>query len=224
VAVSTVPLGGTHLCRNRLSVMSKRTIQIAAGVLLLFIGVTVAALWRRQSPAQKRCVDNVYFPAEELGLRQEKAARIQVFYSAMMEAPFSCLDERIEAYRFLILPPFDPPASIRISRDGTQKVMVVRQLTSEGVPQNSPKDLKVNVTRPLTDVEWNHFQELFGRTSFWSMQAADSRETGLDGATFLIEGHRPNEYHAVVRWSPEDQNFLNACDYFFELARLEWKH
>jgi len=120
-----------------------------------------------------------------------------------METPFSCLDERTEAYRFLIVPSFDPPASIRISRDGNQKVMVVRQLSSEGLPQNGAKDLKVNVTRPLTDVEWNHFQELLGKTSFWSMQAADNRPAGLDGATFLVEGHRPNDYHAVVRWSPK---------------------
>jgi len=204
--------------------MSKRTIQIAAFVLLLFIGMTVAALWRRQSPAQKQCVDNIYFPAGALGLQQYKAARIQAFYSAMMEPPLSCLDERNETYRFLIVPSFEPPASMRISRDGTQKVMVVRQLSSEAIPQNGAKDLKVNVTRPLTDVEWNHFQELLGKTSFWSMQAADNRLAGLDGATFLLEGHRPNEYHAVMRWSPEDQNFLNACDYFFELARLEWRH
>jgi hypothetical protein len=204
--------------------MSNRTIQIAGCVLLLLIGVTVVALWHRQSPTQKQCVDNIYFSAEALGLQQYKAARIQAFYSAMMETPFACLDEPTEAYRFLIVPSFDPPASIRISRDGTQKVMVVRQLSHEGLPQSGAKDLKVNVTRPLTDVEWNHFQELLGQTSFWSMQAADNRPAGLDGATFLLEGHRSNEYHAVVRWSPEDQNFLNACDYFFELARLEWKH
>jgi hypothetical protein len=204
--------------------MSKRTIQIAACVVLLFIAVTVAALWRQQSPAQKRCVDNVYFSSEVLGLRQDKAARIQALYSAMMETPFSCLDERIEAYRFLFIPSFEPAASIRISREGNQKVIVVRQLSSEGVPQTGAKDLKVNVTRPLTDSEWDHFQELLRKTSFWSMRAVDNRPAGLDGATVLVEGRRPNEYHAVVRWSPEDQNFLNACGYFLELARLEWKH
>jgi hypothetical protein len=141
----------------------------------------------------------------------------------MMETSFSCLDERTEAYRFLVIPSFEPPASIRISRQGNENVMVVRQLSSEGVPQNGATALKVNVTRPLTDGEWNHFQELLGKATFWSMKATDDR-LGLDGVTFLLEGHRPNEYHAVLRWSPEDQNFLNVCDYFFELARLEWKH
>ena len=203
--------------------MSKRTIQITACVLLLLIGLTVAVWWRRQSPAQKQCADNVYVSVEGLGLRQEQAARLQAYYSAMMETPFACLDERTEAYRFLIIPAFEPAASIRISREGNQKLMVVRQLSSEGVPQNGAKDLKVNVTRPLTDSEWNHFQELLGKTSFWAMQAADNRPAGLDADTFLLEGHRPYEYHAVLRWSPEDENFLNACDYFFELARLEWK-
>jgi hypothetical protein len=204
--------------------MSKRTIKIAACVLLLFIGVTVAALWRRQSPAQKQCLGKIYFSAEALGLQQNKAARIEAFYSAMREAPFSCLDERTEAYRFLFVPSFNPAASIRISRDGTQKVMVVRQLSDEEISQNGALELKVDVTRPLTDSEWNHFQELLGKTSFWSMQAADNRPAGLDGATFLLEGHRPNAYHAVARWSPEDESFLNACEYFLELARLEWKH
>jgi hypothetical protein len=177
--------------------MPRCAIQIAACALTLLIGVTTGGCLHRQSPAQKQCLDNVYFPKEVLSLRPDRAARLQAYYSGMMESPFSCLDERTEAYRFLIVPAFEPPASIRISRAGTQKVMVVRQLSSEGVPQNAAKDLKVNITRPLTDVEWNHFQELLGKTSFWSMQAADNRPAGIDGATFLVEGHRPNEYHAV---------------------------
>ena len=203
--------------------MSRRTIQITACALTLLIAVTTAACWLRQTPAQKQCVDNVYFPKELFRLQQDRAARIQAYYSAMTEIPFSCLDEGTEAYRFLIIPSFEPAASIRISRQGNQKVMVVRHLSSEGLPQDGATALKVNVTRPLTDNEWSHFQELLGKTAFWSMKPEDDR-AGLDGATVLIEGRRANEYHAVMRWSPEDQNFLNACDYFLELARLEWKH
>jgi len=201
--------------------VSRPTIQISACALTLLI-VSTAACWLRQSPAQQ-CVDNVYFPKEMFILQQDRIARIQAYYSGMTETPFSCLDEGTEAYRFLFIPSFDRAASILISRQANQKVMVVKQLSSEGVPQNGATALKVNVTRPLTDGEWDHFQELLAKTSFWSMKPEDDR-AGLDGATLLVEGRRPNEYHAVVRWSPEDQDFLNACDYFLELGRLEWNH
>ncbi|MBA2340923.1 MAG: hypothetical protein H0V88_11045 [Pyrinomonadaceae bacterium] len=188
--------------------------------LLTFIIGTAAAFWFYQSTSSKRCAYDNYFPVGAFSQSDRKVEWITQFYSAMMESPLSCLDEDTEAYRFLFLPSFEPPASVRIWREGDQKYIEVKQLSSVGLPQYGAKDLKVNVTRSITEQEWDRFQELLRKTNFWSMPTEDGR-IGLDGASFLLEGYKSGQHHVVNRWLPEDQNYLDACSYLLEISRLE---
>jgi len=131
--------------------MKHITLRLAVTVITFFIGIVAAALWFSQSSAPKKCASDSYFPVGVLSQSPGKVDQLGKYYSAMMESPFLCLDEDIEAYRLLLLASFEPPASIRVWREGGQKYVEVKQLSSIGIPQYGAKDLKVNVTRPLTD-------------------------------------------------------------------------
>jgi hypothetical protein len=140
----------------------------------------------------------------------------------MQEAPFACLDSRTEAYRFLIVPSFDPPASIRIWREGNHSFVAIKQLTQPGIPKYGGKDLKVNETRPLSDDEWNEFKSLVAKASFWNLPPETDRP-GLDAVLFLLEGHDGKNYHVIARWNNTDTSLMDVTDYFFDTARLQWK-
>ncbi|WP_190242640.1 hypothetical protein [Hymenobacter lapidiphilus] len=43
----------------------------------------------------------------------------------------------------------------------------------------------------------------------------------LDGAEWLLEAHRANGYHMVLRQSPDEQDvFRQACEYLIELSSV----
>jgi hypothetical protein len=203
----------------------KRGVIVSSLVLLLVIVGVV--LWRYgsrdSSRARNRCDDYAYIPDGIFTKQMDSPATLWEYYSAMQEAPFSCLDSRTEAYRFLFIPSLDSPASIRVWRDGNHSFVAIKQLTQTGIPKYGGKDLKVNETRPLDDEQWNHFKELLAKTSFWSMRAEDDTPIGLDGAMFVLEGHERNNYHVIVRWSDKDEALMNVTGYFFDLARLQWR-
>jgi hypothetical protein len=207
---------------SRIVRMKHFALRFSIVLLTLSIGIAVA-LWFKHRSGPRNCSDANYFPIRVLGPGERRAEWVGKFYAAQMEFPFSCLDENVEAYRLLFIPSFKPPAAIRIWRQGDQHQIAVKQLATEGLPEFGAKDLIVNITRPITIDEWNHFQELLKKSNFWSMTSADVRERGLDGATFLLEGKRSDQYHVVDRWSPEDQNFIDACIYLMEISKLDWK-
>jgi len=199
--------------------MKQIPLKLATIVLTLIVGLA-AVLWFSKSSNSKGCIDAQYFPEGAFSKREGRLNWITEFYSAMQEQPLSCLHEDVEAYRFLFLPSFEPPASIRVWREGDRKYIELRQLSSIGSPQNGAKDMRATETRALTEKEWRHLLELLEKANFWSMPTEDEKPIGLGNASFLLEGKKPRQYHVVDRWFPEDQNFLNACDYLFEISRL----
>jgi hypothetical protein len=199
--------------------MNHSKLKIAAIGLSLLIGLITTALWLSRPTSPKRCIYDPYLP---VGIFNQNQGRVVTeFYSAMQEEPFSCLDKDVEAYRFLLIPSFEPPACIRVWREGHQKYLELRQLSSVGTPQYGAKDMKPSVIRPLTEEEWNHFQQSLKEANFWSMSTRDGELIGIDGASLLLEGKRHSKYHVVYRRFPEDQNFLRACSYLFEISGLK---
>jgi hypothetical protein len=55
--------------------------------------------------------------------------------------------------------------------------------------------------------------------NFWMLDERDGAQ-GLDGADWLIAGHRRHDYHLVKRWSPRDGLF-DLGRLLFDLAGLE---
>ncbi len=104
----------------------KRGVIVSSLVLLLVIVGVV--LWLYGSRARNRCDDYAYIPDGIFTKQMDSPATLWEYYSAMQEVPFSCLDSSTEAYRFLFIPSFDSPASIRIWRDGNHNFVAIKQL------------------------------------------------------------------------------------------------
>jgi hypothetical protein len=206
-------------------------IKISAAILTFLVGLTASAIWL--SKPHQRFADDIYFPIGTFGVRENKMNWTAKFYSsglaAMEEQPLQSLDDgESEAYRFFFLPSFDPPISIRVWKTGKQRYISVKQLSGPGVPQEGkaifPKTLKVDTNRHITEEEWERFQALLKESNFWSSPTESGKQMGLDGASFLLEGIKPHQYHAIDRWLPADEgDFVNVSHYLVSISGLDTK-
>lgn len=76
----------------------------------------------------------------------------------------------------------------------------------------------------LTQKDWVWLSEELESINFWNLPVKDDR-SGLDGATWFIEGRKLNDhecskrkYHLVARWVPVDTtNFMILCKKIIDL-------
>jgi len=204
--------------------MKKFFVGLLAAVLTLSLGVGSAVYLKRRAFA-KRCAESTYFPPRVFGDSSRKGELLSKYLAALQEPTFTCLDDDAEIYRLLYLPAFDYPTSIRVSRDGEQRMMTIKQLEADWWPGEgaAAPTLRLNTTRPMTPAEWNHFKDLLTKANYWSM-TPNSEDVGMDGLSNTLEGKRQGQYHVAYRWGPKEENFVDACGYLLQLAKLEWKH
>ena len=74
-------------------------------------------------------------------------------------------------------------------------------------------------TKKLSISDWKKFEEILSVFSFWSAMPY-SREVGLDGSEWTIEGHLKYKYWFVNRWSPQD-NFKKVGEYLIKKSGLK---
>lgn len=208
--------------------MKHITTRFAVTVLTFIVGITAAAIWFGKP--HKRFADDNYFPVGVFSPHEDKLNWITKFYSsslaAMQEPPLSSLkDTNVEAYRFLWLRSFHPPVSVRLWRTGKQSHMTTKQLSDVGVPQNGeaivPKTMASNETQSITEEEWDHFQELLKKAEFWSMPTVDETPIALDGAGWLLEGVKLDQYHVVHRQSPDQGAYREVCIYLLRVSGVK---
>ncbi|HEX6043575.1 MAG TPA: hypothetical protein VFZ22_03745 [Pyrinomonadaceae bacterium] len=206
--------------------MKKLAVRLLVAVVTLSLGIGLAVYLKRRAH-QKRCSGSSYFAAPLFAEGNDRKSEfLRRYLAAQQEPGFSCLDEKIEAYRVLYLPAFDYATSVRIWRDGDQYLMTIKQLEDEWTPldhADKPARIRLNTTRPLTALEWTHFKEQLVTANFWSMPLADPNTIGLDGVSCTLEGKRGGRYHVVFRWGDEP-GFMDACRFLLQLAKVERKH
>lgn len=162
--------------------------------------------------------------------------------SALQEPSLFALrnDKSIQAYRFLWLPSFHRPISVRltINADGTGAI-VTRSVDSHAglltKPTSDTGKLIRDATSVIDEMQVKEALAQLQRLTFWSMPTdeeqavpqSDSagrpivRVVGVDGARWVLEGLRGGEYHVVDRWSPHDNGYSQLCKYLFRLGKVE---
>jgi hypothetical protein len=205
--------------------MKQPVVRFSAAAITFIIGVAAVVLWLKEP--QQRFPHDIYFPAGIFSPHEDGFNWTAKIYSstlaAMKEPSLSREREQgLESYRFLWLRSFHQPVSIRIWRNAEQIQLVVRQLSAGGQAVDGQVkvvgELTIDVTRPATKEEWEHFQELLTNSSFWSMPSEDVRPRGVDGAGWLLEGVKFNQYHLVNRRSPEQGAYREACIYLLRIS------
>lgn len=116
-----------------------------------------------------------------------------------------------EVYRFVWQSSFDGDASVSIGWQGDE--IGVRWTYSPSLfgPQE-----KSRPGQTLSSAERARFLDALAAARFWTCGAVQ-KLMGTDGAQWLIEGRRGDEYRRWSLWSPRDPFELLGC-VFFELA------
>jgi len=139
---------------------------------------------------------------------------------AMDEPSLSSIAEPDETYRFLWLRSFHHPIAIRVWRTGEERNMVFKEL--DGAGGYEPGKLIVNQTQQIAVKEWDEFISLLQRASYWRLPA-EKKESGCDGAEWILEGKKGERYHLVDRWSPDGGSYREACLYLLKLSGQKTK-
>jgi hypothetical protein len=129
-------------------------------------------------------------------------------------------DSSSTVYRFLWLPTFDHPVSVRIMRSGESAVLHVVQLDGRGGYE--PGKIAVNKIAKLSGKQWDEFQRRLDKAKFWSMPTEDEGTQGTDGDQLILEGVKAGKYHIVDRWSPDSEaNYVDLCRHMLTLTGLD---
>jgi hypothetical protein len=128
-----------------------------------------------------------------------------------------------QTYRFVWLRTFHHPTVIRveISADGTG---LIRTKVSSGQGGYEPGHLIRDDVRKLTKRESQWFLDRLQETDFWNVPS-DEREDEivLDGATWIFEGIKGDNYHVVERYAPNCTNKVRGLGLLMllEMGRLK---
>jgi hypothetical protein len=72
---------------------------------------------------------------------------------------------------------------------------------------------------PLSNKEWNEFEELLGEADFWKLPT-NIDDGSTDGANWVIEGHLKDKYHVVDYHSPGNSEYGKAGRFLISLSGL----
>jgi hypothetical protein len=164
--------------------------------------------------------------------------------SFLDEPPLFALrnNRSLQVYRFLWLPSFHRPISVRltINADGSGSIVARSVDRHTGLLTKVPSDTEKLILDTTSAVDKAQVQDVLGqlqRLAFWAMpteedqappqtsetahQSPTLRVVGLDGSQWILEGVRDGEYHVVDRWSPKENPYSQLCRYLLHLAKVE---
>jgi hypothetical protein len=130
-------------------------------------------------------------------------------------------DKSVTVYRFLLLRSFHQPFSVRlmVAANGTASLSGIYIRPGYGYgPALTVNRETLNITPP--DVQT--FESLLDKADFWSLGPGRACITCRDGSDWLLEGVQGGRYHVVLRWSPKDGPFREACERLMKLSGVDY--
>lgn len=126
-----------------------------------------------------------------------------------------------ESYRLVLLPTFDKPLIIQISRLKNEKILMTKKLSGEGgFGLAKFGKLSFDKKRILSESEWNTAIKLIDEMSFFNTSSLTDEPFIFDGSLWALEGKDGNLYHEIQRIIP-DEKFGKVCSYFLKLSEVE---
>ena len=119
-------------------------------------------------------------------------------------------DRTATAYRFLWLPAFHDPVSVRFVKSDQGVFLYTVRLKLDG------KYRPVRIIRrkcvELKPVHWERIANHVAKARFWALPTTQREPFGwltVDGHTLIVEGVSDGRYHIVVRHNPPGGNFVD---------------
>ena len=123
-----------------------------------------------------------------------------------------------EIYRFLWLRTFNNPVLIRIEK--SNKDFKLFWKVTNGAGGYKPGNLILNKEKKITEYDWNSFLKLIDISNFWKMKTVKVDIPGNDGAQWILEAQSDGKYQVVDRWTPQQGDFYDCCDFLIKLTDL----
>jgi hypothetical protein len=169
-----------------------------------------------------------YFPSGALSpKRDDLDAFEQCWYGGQLKAMGEpvlhtlVLPPNGEVYRFTWLRTFHHPIAVRLERRGDSVRLFAIEL--DGAGGYAPGKPVRRIDREVSTTEWADLRKAFERAVFWDLPPTTER-FGNDGAQWILEGRRTDQYHLAVRWTPDvdgpDAAFRELCLHILSLADL----
>ena len=158
-----------------------------------------------------------YFPAFDADLQYE-LLDLTTWFSAMHEPPLPSLAGSAEAYRLLWLRHRYSPICVRVARSAEK--LRIRTVVLEFRHRPPPGKVRLEHERTLSSDEATTFRRALDGASFWTTPT-EGGSSGLDGASWYLEGARDGQHHIVKRWSPADWDqarFRALCEQMLMLS------
>jgi hypothetical protein len=217
-----MPLQETGLLRGALLTLTRPGYSMKTILAYIVLALLSASLALGKEPG--------YFPVDEKGVKGISEFENQWYSKAlkrMEEASFmATMTNRAKLFRFILLPTWGNPISVRLSITGEVGKIEGKRLDGQGGYDPGKLANKTSVT--LTKEEVDEFTTLYSKMEFFSLNTADKKR-GLDGSQWIFEAVDGGTYHVVVRWSPTEYDpakrqtvsFVNVCKWLYEKSRIK---
>ena len=175
---------------------------------LSVIGLAVFLLGLRNPHASEE-------PAKAKKHHQRMTSFRQSHLSAMKEpslARFAEKDHSATVYRFLWLPSFHNPISVRFVKSDDGAVLYAVRLNGKGGYE--PGNIIRRKSVKLSLAHWKRIASHLEKAKFWTLPTDKPPPFGviiMDGDMLIVEGVNDGKYHVVRRHSPSGGDFVDLC-------------
>lgn len=161
-----------------------------------------------------------YFPPDVLHFRPESERLFNDWFSQHLHsmgelALFPAPDNQSLTFRFLALPTWGKPYTVRVEQQGEDWRLVGRMTDGDGGYEPGP--VIRTVEGRLSGAEAQRLVKLLGKLSFWEEPTAID-DTGCDGTTWVLEAAEAGRYHVAHRWCPDKGAFSEFCTLLGQLG------
>jgi hypothetical protein len=196
---------------GRLTSMNKSSSAALIGLVVLLGGLRDSC--RAQQPSKAR---------EDVDYTR---AWFQKYLIAMKEPSLRELagkDRTATVYRFLWLPSFHDPISVRfVKSDRGVLLHAVRLMLDDNY---RPVRIVERKSIELKTVHWKRIANHLEKARFWDLPTEKRAPFGrvlLDGHILIVEGVSDGRYHVVRRDNPPGGDFVDLCQAMLFMSRID---
>lgn len=138
------------------------------------------------------------------------------FLIVLKENKIDTLNTEKEIYRFLWLRTFHNPIVISIEKNDKEIKLFWKRSNAEGGYEDGK--IVENKSIELSRKQWNEFKSLLKKSNFWKNPSIKNDRDIIqakDGAQWVLEGIKNNEYHI------SEIDVFKACWYLIELTEMK---
>jgi hypothetical protein len=138
----------------------------------------------------------------------------------MREPSLSCgVSAATESYRFTWLRTFHHPVVVRASWSGDSGEL--SSVETDGAGGYEPGNILRTAKQAISKAQWDALTTAIHSADFWALPTEEqTNAVVLDGAQWILEGRRGDEYHAVHRSSPKSGPYRDASLQLLQAAGI----